>query len=83
MAPIREYRIIIREQLDDSWSGQLDNLNISTTQNNSGTVISGQVRDQAALRSVLNKIFNFGLTLVGLESGDIPQSKTKNLENRP
>ncbi len=75
MSPIHEYRITIREQLDDSWSGQLDNLKISLDQNNKGTVIYGPVRDQAALRSVLNKIFNFGLTLVGLESGEIPQPK--------
>jgi hypothetical protein len=72
---MREYRITIREQLDDSWSGQLDNLKICPDPENKGTVLTGQVRDQAALRSVLNKLFNFGLTLVGLESGDIPQSK--------
>lgn len=72
MAPGFTYRIKIREQLDASWSEQLGNLSILPDPPTNGTIITGLVRDQAALRGLLNQIFNFNLTLVRLERVEQP-----------
>ena len=72
MAPGFTYRIKIREQLDESWSELLGNLSILPDPQTNGTIISGVVRDQAALRGLLNQLFNFNLHLVGLERTESP-----------
>ncbi|MDB5080663.1 MAG: hypothetical protein JWP00_2587 [Chloroflexi bacterium] len=61
------YRIKIREQLDESWSERLGNLSITPDLQTNGTIIAGAVPDQAALRGLLNQMFDFNLQLVGLE----------------
>ena len=65
------YQILIREQLDNSWSQQLNGLTIIADPRTNGTIIWGLVRDQASLRGLLNQIFNFNLTLVGLSREEI------------
>jgi hypothetical protein len=75
MAPGFTYRIKIREQLDESWSKQLGNLSILPDPRTNGTIITGLVRDQAALRGLLDQIFNFNLHLVGLESLEPPNQE--------
>lgn len=51
-----------------SWSVLLDNLSVTPDPHDYSTIISGLVRDQVALRGLLNKLFNLGLTLVALDS---------------
>jgi hypothetical protein len=69
------YRIKIREQLDESWSAQLSNLSILSDPQTNGTIITGVVQDDAALRGLLNQIFNFNLHLVGLERVEQPPNQ--------
>jgi hypothetical protein len=60
--------IKVKEQLDTSWETRLESVIIMPDSNSNTTILSGLVRDQAALRSLLNRLFSLGLTLVALES---------------
>lgn len=59
------YDIVIMNELDDGWQAWFDGLTIRRTVDGQ-TVLSGPIRDQAALHGVLNKINNLGLTLVSV-----------------
>jgi len=59
------YEITIEGCLDSRWRAWFDGLSIRSTAGDR-TVLSGPVRDQAALYGVLKKINNLGLTLVAV-----------------
>jgi hypothetical protein len=57
--------IIVKGQLDADWSGWLGGLTI--THNDRGeTILSGPIRDQAALYGVLAQMRNMALFLISL-----------------
>ena len=58
--------IIVKCQLDADWSGWLDGLTI--TLNDKGhTLISGPIRDQAALYGVLTRTRDLALCLISIK----------------
>ncbi len=60
------YEIKIKGHLDQSWSGWLHGLAIEP-QAQDETLLTGPVRDQAALHGLLNKIRDLGLLLLSVE----------------
>ena len=68
------YRIRVLGFLDQSWSGRLGGLRITTSslQDQEGPVtefteLVGKVRDQAELAGILNTLYESHLTLVSVE----------------
>jgi hypothetical protein len=57
------YQIRLKEQLDQHWSSWFGGLTI-TTEANGGTVLTGEVVDQAALHGLLSKVRDLQLTLL-------------------
>jgi hypothetical protein len=55
--------IIVKGHLDTDWSGWFEGLTI-THNGNGETMLSGQVRDQAALYGLLAKVRDMGLSLI-------------------
>lgn len=64
----REYTYLIelQDHLDLAWSSYFDNMSLSLTTKGT-TILSGRLRDQAALHALLRKVQNLGLTLIGLQ----------------
>ena len=63
------YRIVIQGEVNDSWSEwmgyvRLDRFN--RIHGSSRTTIFSQIPDQAALRGLLNKIWDLNLTLISV-----------------
>jgi hypothetical protein len=58
------YEIRIAGRLDRRWAMWFEGLQISSR--GSETVLSGDVRDQSALRGVLDKLCDFGVTVVAI-----------------
>jgi hypothetical protein len=63
------YRIVLEGALDASWSDWLNGFEMQATSNHEGqctTMLRVEVIDQAALRGVLNKIWDMNLELISL-----------------
>ena len=66
-API--YRITVQGRLDEAWSEWLTGLTLTTTMDEHGaivTTLTGEVVDQAALRGLLNRLWDWNLTLIAV-----------------
>ena len=63
--PVR-YRICVLGQLDDSWSSWFDGLEIAP-QTDGTTLLTGFLRDQAALHGILMRIRDLGLPLIAVQ----------------
>lgn len=64
------YQIKIKETLDESWVDWFSDMTLSIETSEEGqpiTVLTGPVVDQAALNGLLNKIWNFKLTVISVE----------------
>lgn len=59
------YEIRVKGHLDQHWSAWFDGMTVNNKANGD-TVISGPLVDQAALHSLLVKVFNLNLTLVSV-----------------
>ena len=59
------YVIRVKGHLDPFWQEWFENLSI-THQSDGTTLLSGQIRDQAALYGILCKMRDLGLTLLEL-----------------
>lgn len=59
------YQIKIEGQLDGRWQDWFEGLTIIHTEDGH-TILSGPIRDQAALHGVLKKITNLGLALISV-----------------
>jgi len=58
--------IVVKGQLDTDWSGWLEGLKI--THNDQGeTIVSGPIRDQAALYGILAKMRDMALFLISVK----------------
>ena len=64
--------IHVKGRIAENWSDWLGGLTIAHTQNGE-TVLSGTVRDQAALRGLLNRIADLGLQLSSVASTSTKQ----------
>jgi hypothetical protein len=63
--PVR-YRICVQGQLDRRWSSWFDGLEI-VPQADGTTLLTGFIRDQAALHGMLMKIRDLGLPLLAVQ----------------
>ncbi len=59
------YEIRMKGHLDQRWSEWFDGMTI-TNEENGDAIISGPMVDQAALHSMLVKVFNLNLTLLAV-----------------
>jgi hypothetical protein len=59
------YEIRVKGHLDQRWSEWFDGMTI-TNEDNGNAIISGPMVDQAALHSMLVKVFNLNLTLISV-----------------
>ena len=60
-----EYEICVQGRLDARWSDWFNGLSVTET-GDGETLIKGVVADQAALRGILEKIWNLNLVLVSV-----------------
>jgi len=70
---MEEIEIHIREQINFDWSDWMGGLSISHTDNGE-TILSGLIRDQSALRGLINMIADLNLPLSSIESKKIKTS---------
>jgi hypothetical protein len=61
----RQYHIIVKGHLDESWKDTFEGLTITNLENGEA-LLSGLVQDQAALQGLLNRISNLGLVLISI-----------------
>ncbi len=61
------YVIRVKGHLDPFWQNWFDNLSI-THEGDGTTLLSGSIKDQAALYGILFKMRDLGLTLLSLEA---------------
>jgi hypothetical protein len=59
------YEIRVKGHLDQHWSAWFDGMTITNVANGD-TIISGSLLDQAALHSLLVKVYNLNLTLIAV-----------------
>ena len=70
------YRITVQGRLDESWSDWFNGMTIAVMNEDDPlpiTTLIGRIIDQAALRGILTKIWDLGLTLISAtrtRSGD-------------
>ncbi len=56
------YEIHVKGHLDDGWTDWLEDLEMKLLDNGE-MILSGRIRDQAALMGILNKLYGLNLTL--------------------
>ena len=67
------YHIRVKGGLDEKWADWFEGFVIAS-RSNGETLLSGSVRDQAALYGVLGKIHSLGLPLLSVTQGECPYS---------
>ncbi|MCI0696196.1 hypothetical protein L0337_29860 [candidate division KSB1 bacterium] len=60
------YEIKIKEHLDSHWSEWLGGMRLTYAENDE-TVLTGAIRDQAALYGILDKLRDLGVTLLSVQ----------------
>lgn len=63
------YEVRVKGVLDETWSDWFGGLTV-TPLSQGETLLSGPIRDQAALHGLLNKIRDMGLPLLSVNCGD-------------
>jgi hypothetical protein len=66
------YEIHIKGQLNESWSDWLEGMEVKLLANGE-MILLGQIRDQAAMMGILNKLYRLNLTLLSLS--EVNQTK--------
>ena len=67
------YEITVKGTLDAAWADWFDGMIITRKTRRDGqslTLLTGAVHDQAALREMLNKLWDLNLTLVSVRCSD-------------
>lgn len=64
---MQKVEIRIKGQIDQDWSGWLSGLTITHTREGE-TLLTGSVRDQAALYGLLDRLAGLGLQLISITS---------------
>ena len=75
----RYYQITVEGRIDPSWSEWLDDLQLVSRKEANGmylTTLSGVLTDQAALRGLLNRLWDLNLVLYSIQQLD-PTSISK------
>lgn len=68
------YRIKLKSHLENKWSNWFEGMVISYQ--GPLTILTGQLKDQAALHGILNRIRDLNLTLISVEQIDFyPEGK--------
>ena len=62
------YEIMLKGYLDQRWSEQFAGLKLTHLEGD-GTLLSGELRDQAALHGLLERIRDLNLTLLSVTCG--------------
>jgi hypothetical protein len=62
---MEEVEIRVKGLIDESWSKWLENLSITHSKNGE-TILTGLIRDQAALYGVLEKVYSLGIRLLSV-----------------
>jgi len=70
MSPMLQVEIQVREQVDEDWAEWFAGFNVDHTESGK-TVLTGPVRDQAALRGLLNRLADLGLQLSSVSASDM------------
>ncbi len=73
----RTYEIHIKGQLGSQWSDWLEGLEVNSL-DETETILSGTIIDQAALLGILNKLNNLNLTLISVNEVDDAGKQFKN-----
>jgi hypothetical protein len=68
---MQQVEIRVKGLLDRDWSDWLGDLSINHTVDGS-TILSGAVRDQAALQGLLFQLFRTGVQLISVSSEGMP-----------
>ncbi len=63
------YEIRIKGHLDTRWSHTFEGMTV-TLQPGGETLLRGEIADQAALHGLLERIYNYGLTLVLVQKAE-------------
>lgn len=64
---LHRYQIKLEGRLDNCWAEWFENLTVTTHfQNGDVTLLTGPVADQAALRGLLNQIWDFNLAIIAV-----------------
>ncbi len=63
------YEILIKGHLDSSWSHTFEGITL-TSQPGGDTLLQGEIADQAALLGLLDRISNYGFTLILVRKAD-------------
>ena len=66
MARPCDYEIRVEGQLDEQWSDWFDGLSVREGTDGE-TLLKGEVADQAALRGILEKVWNLNLVLLSVK----------------
>ena len=64
------YRIRVRGSLDSSWSERFWGMKLTATQGNLESVLEGRLADQAALRGVLNALYELHHPVISVDCVD-------------
>jgi hypothetical protein len=67
----RRYRIVLRGRLGDRFESAFDGMELEPGRGQ--TVLVGEVRDQAHLYGLLDRLRDFGIDLVAVEPADTPE----------
>ena len=75
------YRIVLRGRLTDRFESAFDGMALEPGQDQ--TVLVGEIRDQAHLYGLLDRLRDFGIDLVAVEPADIPARSSATRPQRP
>jgi hypothetical protein len=73
------YRVVVQGNLDANWAEWLSGMTIGVEtegENDARTTLTGVVRDQAALRGLLGKLWDLNLTLISVNRTEPESSQT-------
>lgn len=66
---MQHVEIRVEGHLDQTWAEWLDDFNLAHTEENE-TVLTGKVKDQAALYGLIAKLRDLGAKLISVNSGE-------------
>jgi hypothetical protein len=68
--PTTRYRIVLRGRLSERFATTFDGMALEPGPNRSQTVLVGDIRDQAHLYGLLDRLRDFGIELVAVQPAD-------------
>ena len=68
---MQRVEIIVKKRIDFNWSEWFEGMTIRHTDQDE-TILCGTVADQAALYGLLTKLRNLGLSLISVNSTEVP-----------